>query len=248
MACTDPPAERKRATSADRKKKAPTKDTLAKEERPRSDGAAPSQGSRPPRPPKKERAVDKDDGAKAECGGLGLDLGLSGSGIATPKKEKNSRKKFVPPQLIDYRKELQNAIGGVSDQPAYNYHEDHVPKPLTGFASHYSGDMKDLAETVSRDIYSHNPDVKWGDLIGCDDAKKVLKEAVVYPIKYPQLFRGILAPWKGLLLFGPPGTGKLYMAVLDCCCCSGLLVQASCIWLYWTVARRSHLCIIICWD
>lgn len=48
--------------------------------------------------------------------------------------------------------------------------------------------------------------------MGLDEAKRLLKEAVVYPIKYPELFTGILAPWKGLLLFGPPGTGKTLLA------------------------------------
>ena len=53
---------------------------------------------------------------------------------------------------------------------------------------------------------------RWEDLIGLGSAKKVMQEAVVYPIKYPELFRGILSPWKGLLLFGPPGTGKTMLA------------------------------------
>lgn len=48
--------------------------------------------------------------------------------------------------------------------------------------------------------------------MGLDEPKRLLKEAVVYPIKYPELFSGILSPWKGLLLFGPPGTGKTLLA------------------------------------
>ncbi|WAR00204.1 KATL2-like protein [Mya arenaria] len=62
------------------------------------------------------------------------------------------------------------------------------------------------------DIFSQNPNVKWADIIGLDEPKRTVKEAVVYPIRYPQLFKGILSPWKGLLLYGPPGTGKTLLA------------------------------------
>ncbi|XP_053704580.1 katanin p60 ATPase-containing subunit A-like 2 [Synchiropus splendidus] len=90
-------------------------------------------------------------------------------------------------------------------------HMERLLKPLSGFPG-LSGDMKELAAIISRDIYLHSPNVRWEDIIGLEDAKRLVKEAIVYPIKYPQLFTGILSPWKGLLLYGPPGTGKTMLA------------------------------------
>ncbi|XP_074056598.1 katanin p60 ATPase-containing subunit A-like 2 isoform X4 [Macrotis lagotis] len=84
-------------------------------------------------------------------------------------------------------------------------------KPLSAFIG-MNSEMRELAAVVSRDIYLQNPNIKWNDIIGLDAAKQLVKEAVVYPIRYPQLFTGILSPWKGLLLYGPPGTGKTLLA------------------------------------
>ncbi|XP_062984777.1 katanin p60 ATPase-containing subunit A-like 2 [Elgaria multicarinata webbii] len=120
-------------------------------------------------------------------------------------------------QIIDFRGMIQDAIKGASNEIALhslNCNPDpseRLLKPLGAFVG-MTGEMRELAAVVSRDIYLHNPNVKWGDIIGLDAAKRLVKEAVVYPIRYPQLFTGILSPWKGLLLYGPPGTGKTLLA------------------------------------
>lgn len=66
-----------------------------------------------------------------------------------------------------------------------------------------------MAAYLQRDILIENPNVKFTDIIGLDDAKRLIKEAVMLPLKYPDYFTGILEPWRGVLLFGPPGTGKV---------------------------------------
>jgi len=82
------------------------------------------------------------------------------------------------------------------------------PLPTYGMDKEY----KDLATGIQRDILTRNPGVSWDSIVGLSHAKALLKEAVVMPLKYPQLFTGLLAPWKGVLLFGPPGTGKTLLA------------------------------------
>lgn len=54
--------------------------------------------------------------------------------------------------------------------------------------------------------------MRFSDIVGLPEAKRLLKEAVLMPMKYPHFFQGILEPWKGILLFGPPGTGKTMLA------------------------------------
>jgi katanin p60 ATPase-containing subunit A1 len=65
---------------------------------------------------------------------------------------------------------------------------------------------------INSDIYMDNPNVRWTDIAELTEAKQLLKEAVVMPLKFPQFFTGLLSPWKGVLLYGPPGTGKTMLA------------------------------------
>uniref|UniRef100_A0A8C3R8Y2 Katanin p60 ATPase-containing subunit A-like 2 n=1 Tax=Cyanoderma ruficeps TaxID=181631 RepID=A0A8C3R8Y2_9PASS len=130
----------------------------------------------------------------------------------------SKKKAFVSKgQVIDFHKMIQDSVRVSPDGIPLNSlscdpdPSERLLKPLSAVIG-MTGEMRELAMVVSKDIYLHKPNVKWDDIIGLDAAKRLVKEAVVYPIKYPELFTGILSPWKGLLLYGPPGTGKTLLA------------------------------------
>ena len=68
------------------------------------------------------------------------------------------------------------------------------------------------AKQIINDIVIQGDEVHWSDIAGLDNAKNALKEAVVYPFLRPDLFMGLREPARGMLLFGPPGTGKTMLA------------------------------------
>ncbi|XWS40596.1 hypothetical protein CRYUN_Cryun17cG0009300 [Craigia yunnanensis] len=65
-----------------------------------------------------------------------------------------------------------------------------------------------LIEHISNEIMDRDPNVRWDDIAGLEHAKKCVTEIVIWPLLRPDIFRGCRSPGRGLLLFGPPGTGK----------------------------------------
>ena len=75
-----------------------------------------------------------------------------------------------------------------------------------------NSELRELALGLQRDMIQENPNVKWDDIAELGEVKRVLKESLVMPLRFPHLFVGLLQPWKGVLLHGPPGTGKTLLA------------------------------------
>lgn len=66
-------------------------------------------------------------------------------------------------------------------------------KPLPDLGS---SELRELGAAISQDIYSSSQGVAWSDVAGLEGAKHLLREALVMPLQFPDIFTGILAPWK----------------------------------------------------
>ncbi|KAG2410830.1 hypothetical protein LR48_Vigan11g018900 [Vigna angularis] len=62
-------------------------------------------------------------------------------------------------------------------------------------------------------IPANEINVTFSDIGALDETKESLQELVMLPLRRPDLFTGgLLKPCRGILLFGPPGTGKTMLA------------------------------------
>ncbi|ABR56501.1 AAA family ATPase, CDC48 subfamily [Methanococcus aeolicus Nankai-3] len=73
--------------------------------------------------------------------------------------------------------------------------------------------LKEVEPSALREVLVEVPNVRWEDIGGLDEIKQDLIEAVEWPIKNKEVFEKMgIRPPKGVLLFGPPGTGKTMLA------------------------------------
>jgi transitional endoplasmic reticulum ATPase len=69
--------------------------------------------------------------------------------------------------------------------------------------------MKEIIPTAMREFYVEVSRIKWEDVGGLHNVKRILHDNLIMSIKEPENFSrmGVRAP-RGALLFGPPGCGK----------------------------------------
>ncbi len=73
--------------------------------------------------------------------------------------------------------------------------------------------LKNIEPSALREVFVEVPNVRWEDIGDLEDVKKELREIVEWPLKFPDVFERMKTkPPKGILLFGPPGTGKTMLA------------------------------------
>ena len=80
----------------------------------------------------------------------------------------------------------------------------------TGGPSKRSGKVETLKADFDDLVLKEKPRVSWNEVIGLEDAKRAIRESIVYPTQRPDLFP--LGWPRGILLHGPPGCGKTLIA------------------------------------
>lgn len=129
-----------------------------------------------------------------------------------------------------YKKAVEQLTRLIKLYPDYTFNKFYVEKVTTyqerirllksddgeetGIEKFTSFETKQTGSTIQQEPEdtepSEKPNVTWGEVAGLEDAKRAIKEVIVYPVKRPDLFP--LGWSRGLLLFGPPGCGKTLLA------------------------------------
>lgn len=97
--------------------------------------------------------------------------------------------------------------------PEIDFEADHIPVEVLNKIVVTMQDFLDALRFVEpsalREVLVQKPNVKWEDVGGLKEAKQALREAIEWPLKYPEIFKeaGVKPP-KGILLYGDPGSGK----------------------------------------
>ncbi len=168
------------------------------------------------------RGIIRIDGSTRRNAGVSLDERVGIKKVTAKNAEKIT---FAPTEQLrlqggeEYLKQvLEGRAIAKGDTITLNVMGNKIDLVVTSFAP--SGDAVMMASTtevkVSDKPAANNgdvPKVSYDDIGGLGDAVKKIREMVELPLRHPELFKrlGVEAP-KGVLLHGPPGTGKTMLA------------------------------------
>jgi transitional endoplasmic reticulum ATPase len=167
------------------------------------------------------RGIIRIDGSTRRNAGVSIDERVSVKKISAKNAEKIT---FAPSDQLrlqggeDYlRQVLEGRALSKGDAITLNIMGNKMDMVVTSFSP--TGDAAIMAPTTQVKISDKPaangdvPKVSYDDIGGLGDAVRKIREMVELPLRHPELFKrlGVEAP-KGVLLHGPPGTGKTMLA------------------------------------
>ncbi|KAL8271726.1 hypothetical protein Esti_004321 [Eimeria stiedai] len=128
-------------------------------------------------------------------------LDAAGAGFATAMHElKRRRMRGIP--------EAEKAAECVQASNSKTPMQQQNPKSAEGGPA--ADPVEEYAAMLGGDI--HPEIVRSSDIAGLDKIKKLLRDKIINPVLRPDLHVGLHRAPRGILLFGPPGTGKTTLA------------------------------------
>jgi 26S proteasome regulatory subunit T3 len=143
-------------------------------------------------------------------------------------KEESRRIQSVPLVIGQFNEMIDANYGIVSSTAGSNYYvrilstlDREMLKPNTSIALHrHSHSVVDILPPESDStvqLMSEKPDVTYKDIGGMDVQKQEVREAIELPLIQHHLYTQIgIDPPRGVLLYGPPGTGEFESEILCC--------------------------------
>ena len=130
-------------------------------------------------------------------------------------------------QMVDLEAIADLAVGfvgadlkGVCQKAAYSALrrqvpsiEAQIPETMTVQQSDFLQALQEIKPAVLRSVEVESPNVAWSEIGGLEEIKHTLRESVEGAMLHPELYlRTKARSPKGILLWGPPGTGKTMLA------------------------------------
>jgi vacuolar protein-sorting-associated protein 4 len=113
--------------------------------------------------------------------------------------------------LSGIKKRKHGPSEGMKTPPVIQAETEHVADRR--MVEEEDDDTKRLKEMIGDTIITERPDLKMDEIAGLEEAKQAIHDAILAPMKHPELFKGkARQPWKGILLYGPAGCGKTLIA------------------------------------
>ena len=168
------------------------------------------------------RAIAADNDAEYEKAlGLYRDA-LSRFTIGLKYEKNEAKKRLIIERVEGYMKRAEELRDYLNKQAEVDKHGGGPGGGAGGAGTKSKGSGEDdatdekakLRGALSGAVVTEKPNVKWDDVAGLGPAKESLKETVILPTRFPQLFTGKRRPFKGILLYGPPGTGEACSATV----------------------------------
>ena len=168
------------------------------------------------------KGIIRIDGSTRRNAGTGIDERVDIKKIVAKNAEKIT---FAPTEQLriqggeEYlRQVMEGRVFSKGDKITLNVMGNKIDLVVNSFAP--SGDAVMMTATTEVKINEKPaagngeiPQVSYDDIGGLDEEIRKIREMVELPLRHPELFKrlGVEAP-KGVLLHGPPGTGKTMLA------------------------------------